>query len=101
MSWKERVPLRGRNTGSRVVETDVEARQGPKGRPVLMVLLASALLLGLYLVGMLIWSFTSAPTAPREATLPEVPVTGDIQTREPDQTEIPPANPAYPVPAAE
>lgn len=102
MSWKARLPLHGRRTESRVVESDVEARQGPKGRPVLLVLVASFALLGLYLVGMMIWTFVSAPTNPREGeALPDAAVTGDIRTREPDQSEIVPANPAYPVPTAE
>jgi hypothetical protein len=83
----------------RVVETDVEARQGLRGRPVLYVLIASGCLLGLYLVGMLLWSGASSPPAPAEGprtvtTLPPIAPSSALNEKDP-----PAANPAYPVPA--
>lgn len=100
MAWKEQVPRDGGKTEGRVLETDVESRQGPKGRPVLLVLLGSGVLLGLYLIGMLVWTFVSTPDVPEGTALPDASVTGDINTRDPNQTAIPPANPAYPAPTA-
>jgi hypothetical protein len=93
------------NASGRTVETDVRARQGPAGRPVLAVVIGSLALLGLYLIGMMVWSTSTAPTAPREnisarevtPTVPAAPGTsGEAET---DMEEVPPANPAYPAPA--
>ena len=82
-------------TGERIVETGAEARQGPKGRPVLIVLLGSLVLLSIYLASMVIWSLVAAPIAPREAAR-EPPVLPSSALNAPD---APAANPAYPVPA--
>lgn len=85
------------------METDLRARQAPKGRPVLLVLGGSVVLLGLYLAGMLIWTVVSTPVSPREEAAGATPtVTGDLRPRtEADQSAIPPANPAYPAPVEE
>ncbi|MFC4174295.1 hypothetical protein ACFOYU_19975 [Microvirga sp. GCM10011540] len=100
MWWRRRLSDDRGRSGARVIETSAEARQGPKGRPVLMVLGGSFALLGLYLVGMMVWAVVSAPSSPREeAALSRPAVVDDLRPRtEPDQSEIPPANPAYPVP---
>ncbi len=85
------------------METDLEARQGPRGRPVLLVLGGSVILLGLYLAGMLIWTVVSTPVSPREETAGATPtLTGDLRpSTETNQSAIPPANPAYPAPVEE
>jgi hypothetical protein len=80
----------------KIVEDD-RARQGPKGRPVFLVLIGSFLLLGLYLVGMMMWSGSESPTSPsqdasRQTTSPPAASSNTSQT--------PAANPAYPAPAS-
>jgi hypothetical protein len=80
----------------RMIEPDVKVRPGALGRPVLLVLVGSLLLLGICLVAMMIWTITSAPIAPREAlnSPSNVRSSADI-----NGGAVPPANPAYPVPA--
>lgn len=80
----------------RKIVEDERARQGPKGRPVFLVLVGSLLLIGLYLVGMMMWSGSETPTSPsqdasRQATSP--PASSNT-------SQTPPANPAYPAPAS-
>ncbi|HVL72508.1 MAG TPA: hypothetical protein VM434_11570 [Beijerinckiaceae bacterium] len=77
----------------RRIVPDERARQGPRGFPVLMVLIGSFALLGLYLVGMVVWSFWSAPVGAPHRDTP----TAAIDQRNPTH-RIEPANPAYPVP---
>ena len=79
---------------NRVVETAARARPGALGRPVLLVLVGSLLLLAVYLVGMMIWTIASTPVAPREAanSVPNVRSSAEI-----NGGAVPPANPAYPV----
>jgi hypothetical protein len=77
---------------------DDRARQGPMGRPVLMVLIGAFVLIGIYLVSMLVWSGSQSPDsssqeASREAT------TGSSSGSSNPTTRVPPANPAYPAPA--
>jgi hypothetical protein len=79
----------------RKIVPDEGARQGPKGRPILLVLIASFLLVGIYLVSMLMWSGSESPTHPsqdasRQAASPSTGAAG---------TGTPPANPAYPAPS--
>ena len=45
----------------RIVESDAQARQGPSGRPVLMVLIGAFALIGLYLLSMLFWAGSTSP----------------------------------------
>lgn len=75
---------------------DQRARQASKGKPVLMVLLASLFLLGIYMVSLMLWSGSQTPDsasqdASREAT------TGAPSSA--NTSAVPPANPAYPAPA--
>ncbi len=81
----------------RKMVADDRARQGPRGRPVLMVLVGSFLLIGLYLESMLVWSGSGSPTSPsqdasRQSVAPQASSSNSSGT--------PPANPAYPVPAS-
>jgi hypothetical protein len=84
---------------ARTIETDDSARQGPKGRPVLMVLLGSLVLLAIYMGALLIWSGSQSPDNPSQNASREA-VTGSPSgsTSNPSKS-TPPANPAYPVPA--
>jgi hypothetical protein len=80
----------------KIVEDD-RARQGGKGRPVFLVLIGSFLLLGLYLVGMMVWSGSESPNSPsqdasRQSASPPAASSNTSQT--------PAANPAYPAPAS-
>ncbi len=82
----------------RVLETSGEARQAGFGRPVLIVLPGGITLAGLYLLGMTIWASVSTPPAAPEGTVTPG-ATGDLRPRvEPNMSDIPPANPAYPAP---
>lgn len=80
----------------RVVETDLEARQGRRGRPVLIVLVISLLLAGALVAGMTLWALREVPPRSAEVSQPAPPVLPS-SALQPD--EAPPANPAYPVPA--
>jgi hypothetical protein len=81
----------------RKIVPDERTRQGPKGRAVLMVLIGSFVLLGIYMVSLMLWSGAESPdaasqNASRQATTGSP--TGS--TNRSDRTV--PANPAYPVP---
>ena len=81
---------------AKIVE-DQRVRQGPRGRPVFLVLIGSFLLLALYFVGMMVWSGSESPTNPsqdasRQATSPSASSSNSSGT--------PTANPAYPAPAS-
>jgi hypothetical protein len=80
---------------------DDRARQGPSGRPVLMVLIGSFVLLGIYMVSLMLWSGSESPdhasqNASRELTTGST--TGSSNANPSDR--ISPANPHYPVPAS-
>ena len=82
----------------RKIVDEQRARQGGRGRPVFLVLIGSFLLLGLYLVGMMVWSGSESPTSPsqdasRQATSPSASSSNTSGT--------PSANPAYPAPATQ
>ena len=47
------------------VVADQRARGGKPGRPVLIVLVASLVLLGIYMVGLMTWSGSTIPAEPR------------------------------------
>jgi hypothetical protein len=78
---------------------DDRARQGPKGRPVLMVLIGSLLLLGLYMGSMLIWSGSTSPDHPSQEASREATTGSPSGSSANPTNRVPPANPAYPVPA--
>jgi hypothetical protein len=78
---------------------DDRARQGPKGRPVLMVLIGSLLLLGLYLGSMLIWSGSTSPDHPSQEASREATTGSPSGSSANPTNRVSPANPAYPVPA--
>lgn len=79
------------------VVADKRVRQGPKGRPVLLVLIGSFVLLGIYLVTMLVWSGAESPTgASQDASRQAVSPPAASSTT----SGAPPANPAYPAPAS-
>jgi hypothetical protein len=80
---------------ARIVE-DQTARQGPKGRPVLLVLIGAFALIALYLVSMLIWSGSTSPdSTSQEASRTAVTGSPSGSTNRTDRT--PSANPAYPL----
>ena len=80
----------------RIVEADVEARQGPKGRPVLMVLIGAFALIGLYLLSMLFWAGSTSPdSTSQDASRTAVTGSPTGSTNPTDRT--PSANPAYPL----
>jgi hypothetical protein len=75
---------------------DQTARQGPKGRPVLMVLIGALFLVGVYLVGMLVWSGLTSPDSPTQEAS-RTAVTGSPSGAANPTDRIQPANPAYPL----
>lgn len=80
----------------RIVETDVEARQGPRGRPVLMVLIGAFVLIGIYLLSMMIWAGSTSPdSASQDAS--RTAVTGSPTGSSNTTARTPSANPAYPL----
>lgn len=93
------------NLGSSMapVVPDDRARQGRKGRPVLMVLVGSLVLLGLYMIGMMMWSGSTSPdsasqNASRQATTGSPTGSGSGASSS-NTSGVPAANPAYPSPA--
>jgi len=77
---------------------DERARQGPKGRPVLMVLVGSLVLLAIYMVSLMIWTGSESPdSASQDASRQATTGSPSGSSRNPS-TQISPANPAYPVP---
>jgi flagellar basal body-associated protein FliL len=81
---------------------DDRARQAAKGRPVLIVLVASLVLVGIFVAGMMVWSGSSSRDiagrpAEREATTGSV--TGSGRASSSNTSGTPAANPAYPAPA--
>ena len=79
----------------RIIETSGEARQGPRGRPVLMVLIGAFVLIGLYLVSMMLWAGGTSPDSTSQDAS-RTAVTGSPSGgNRTDRT--PPANPAYPL----
>jgi hypothetical protein len=80
----------------RIVEAEAAARQGPKGRPVLMVLIGAFALVALYLVSMLLWAGSTSPdSASQDASRTAVTGSPTGSTNPTDRT--PSANPAYPL----
>ena len=89
-----------------IVETESQARQGGKGRPVLYVLVASLVLLGIYMVGLMTWSTSTSQSnvsnqstdAMRETTTGSTTGRGNGASSA-NTGNVPTANPAYPAPA--
>jgi len=80
----------------RIVEAEAAARQGPKGRPVLMVLIGAFALVALYLVSMLLWAGSTSPdSASQDAS--STAVTGSPTGSANPTDRTPSANPAYPL----
>jgi hypothetical protein len=75
---------------------DNRARQGPKGRPVLMVLLGSAVLLAIYMTSLIVWSGKESPPSPSQAAS-QAQNSGGASGA--NTSAVPAANPAYPAPA--
>lgn len=89
-------------SGKTVMEkivTDDRARQAPKGKPVLMVLVGSMVLLAVALTTYLMWTGSKTPdsasqNASRQAT------TGSPSGSTNPSDRVSPANPAYPAPGS-
>ena len=84
------------------IETENQVRQGPKGKPVLYVLIGSLLLLAVYMVGLLMWSGTApsdhaaqSQDASRKEITGSTNGTGNANTAG-SSTSTPAGNPAYP-----
>ncbi len=75
---------------------DERARQGGKGRPVLIVLAASMVLLGLYMVSLMVWTGSTSPDAPSQDASRQITTGGASSS---NTSKVPTANPAYPAPA--
>ena len=75
---------------------DQTARQGPKGRPVLMVLIGAFVLIGIYLVSMMIWSGSTSPDSTSQDAS-RTAVTGSPSGAQNRTDRTPSANPAYPL----
>ena len=75
------------------VVADQRARGGGRGRPVLIVLVASFVLLGIYMIWLLGWSGMTTPTSPQQASSQQsnAPAASSSNT-----SRVPTENPAYP-----
>jgi hypothetical protein len=81
---------------SKIVQ-DEGARQGPKGRPVFLVLIGSFVLIGIYLLSMLLWSGSESPnSASQDAARQQA----GAPAASSNTSRTPAANPAYPAPAS-
>lgn len=78
------------------VVADQRARGGGKGRPVLYVLLASLVLLAVYMVSLLGWSGATTPTSPQQSSSQQSTTSGAASS---NTSRVPAANPAYPAPS--
>lgn len=79
--------------------TDDKARQAPKGKPVLMVLVGSMVMLAVALTAYLMWTGSESPdsasqNASRQST------TGSATGSTNPTNRVSPANPAYPAPGS-
>ena len=83
---------------------DQKTRQGPIGRPVLMVLIGAFVLIAVYLVSMMLWAGSTSPdsasqdasrTAVQDASRTAVTGSPSGSANRTDRT--PTANPAYPL----
>ena len=75
---------------------DNRARQGPRGRKVLYVLVGGLLLAAIYLGSMLMWSGSQTPTSPSQAASQAQNSGGTASSK---SSSVPAGNPAYPSPS--
>lgn len=75
------------------VVADQRARGGGQGKPVLYVLIAALVLLGVYMVVLLSWSGMTSPTSPQQASSQQSNGSGASSS---NTSKIPADNPAYP-----
>ena len=76
------------------IVADQRARGGPRGKPVLFVLVGAMALLAVYMVVMLGWSGSQTPSNPSSTA-------GQATNSSPaNASRVPAENPAYPSPAA-
>ena len=78
------------------IVADQRARQGGTGRPVLAVLAASVVLLGIVMVGLMTWIGKTSPTSPQQTTAEQT----NNRASSANTSRVPTENPAYPSPAA-
>ena len=79
------------------VVADQRARGGSTGRPVLIVLVASLILLGIYMIGLMSWSGVTSPPSPSQTSSQQSTSAGASSS---NTSGVPASNPAYPSPAA-
>lgn len=82
----------------RKIVSDLRTRQGPKGRPVLMILIGSLVLLGIYMVSLLAWSGSTSPDSASQSASREAVTGSNSGSSNPSDRTLP-QNPAYPAPA--
>ena len=80
----------------RKIVEDERVRQGPRGKPVFLVLIGSFLLIGLYLLSMLVWSGSDSPNSPSQDASRQQAASPSSS----NASRTPPANPAYPAPSS-
>jgi hypothetical protein len=79
---------------------DDRARQGPKGKPVLGVLIGAMVLCGVALAGFMLWAGSESPDAPgQDASRQAVTGSQSGSSSANPTNRIQPENPAYPAPA--
>ena len=87
------------------VVSEKSARQGPAGKPVLYVLIAALVLMGIYMIGLMTWSSKQGQDyAGQSQGSSRAEVTGSTsgQANAPSSANtsaVPAGNPAYPAPA--
>ena len=80
----------------KIVEAEHKARQGPKGRPILAVLIGAFVLIGIYLLSMMFWASSTSPDSTSQDAS-RTAVTGSPAGSANPTARTPPANPAYPL----
>jgi hypothetical protein len=94
-----RLPTKKAASMTRIVEDD-RARQGPKGKPVLGVLIGALVLCAVALAGYMVWSGAESPDAPGQNASREA-ITGSPSGSGTNPSgHVNPANPAYPAPSS-
>ena len=84
---------------------ETNARQGPKGKPVLYVLIAAMVLMGLYMVGLMTWSSKqTGEYADQSQKASRAEITGSTAGQSnaassANTSGVPAGNPAYPAPS--
>lgn len=75
---------------------DQRARQGGRGRPVLVVLVGSMVLLGIVMVGLMTWNSSKTPADQQAISRPAT----NSSASSSNTSRVPTENPAYPAPAS-